>query len=831
METPMTPVSENGTRAHIKQPGCAGPSLVAFGWLWITAIAFGRITYWILRTADGKEIPGISSYTGALVQALLLALLLFPLALRWKQPTYRGVFRAWALASLFLLLGSLPLLTRPYALQLHTVLHTLLALAYTAGVWLFGRGAGRPLGSARPSLGPALGALVLGVVLSYPWLSWGALGSALDTVLQLTAAFSIGLAAAVTLETHLFPALFENERGEPGEVSAGSFLLGGLTTGATLLIFASGTGFGYFIMQLLLMLVLPALGFALFGLVQLGARRGGLGRLLPTAILIGLAAAGPMTLIDPTELLLVISAMPGEILQWALIAAGVSMAIGIVFGGAFLALVLLRSGRRMTYADVEGEARAGTPRAALPGPAPAAIVFLLLGAIIYFRQGQPGFHGDGLFVVMREQIDLSAAAEMEDYDGRRQYIYEALVDHAQRTQAGLRADLERFNVPYTPYYLVNGMEVPGSPMLRLWLATRPEVDRVLRSPSMRPLPAERPIFTFNQPEPPVTPWNIEYINAVRAWEEFEVTGEGIIVGQSDTGAEWDHPELIDNYLGWDAVTQTADHNYHWFDPWYATTSPEDVSSHGTHTLGTILGSATGVAPGARWFGCANLSRNLGNPAFYLDCMQFMLAPFPLGGDPFRDGVPARGAHVINNSWGCPSVEGCDAETLLPAVKALRRAGIFIVVSAGNEGPGCETLNHPPAIYEEVFSVGAIDRAGRLADFSSLGPVTVDGSWRVKPDIVAPGVNIIAPMAGRSYGPLAGTSMAGPHAAGVVALMWSANPGLIGDIERTETILKESAQPFSGTLPNCPGVEGFPSTAVGYGVLDAYEAVKAATNEH
>lgn len=70
-------------------------------------------------------------------------------------------------------------------------------------------------------------------------------------------------------------------------------------------------------------------------------------------------------------------------------------------------------------------------------------------------------------------------------------------------------------------------------------------------------------------------------------------------------------------------------------------------------------------------------------------------------------------------------------------------------------------------------------------------------------------------------------MAGPHAAGVVALMWSANPDLIGDIDRTEQILAASAQRYLYELPECPGAGSTPSTAVGFGLLDAYEAVRLA----
>jgi len=183
--------------------------------------------------------------------------------------------------------------------------------------------------------------------------------------------------------------------------------------------------------------------------------------------------------------------------------------------------------------------------------------------------------------------------------------------------------------------------------------------------------------------------------------------------------------------------------------------------------------------------------------------------------------------VINNSWGCPELEGCDPDSFLYAVRGLRAAGVFVVVSAGNDGPACNTLNTPPAIYDEAFSVGAIDRYVQIASFSSIGPVTADGSGRTKPDILAPGVDVLSSTPGTTYASFSGTSMAGPHVVGVVALMWSANPALIGDIERTEQILIDTASPYTGVLPDCPGANQMPSTVSGYGVVDAYNAVLAA----
>jgi subtilisin family serine protease len=425
-------------------------------------------------------------------------------------------------------------------------------------------------------------------------------------------------------------------------------------------------------------------------------------------------------------------------------------------------------------------------------------------------------------VILEDQVDLASAVSIDDIDARRAYVYETLLDHADLTQDDLRQTLDRYGLDYQPYYLVNGLVIEGGPLLRLWLSSRPEVNRVLQNPVLRPLRAPATGARGSAEPPDSIPWNLQLIGADRVWREFGVIGEGIVVGQSDSGVDGKHPELSDKYRG----NLTSD-NLNWYDPWNNSSQPADIGGHGTHTLGTILGNSTGVAPGAEWIGCANLARNLANPSLYLDCMQFMLAPFPQGGDPLSDGVPAMAADVLNNSWGCPPVEGCDPNALLDAARALRQAGIFVVVAAGNEGPFCGSVSDPLALYDEVFSVGAVDQQGVLAFFSSVGPVTADGSQRTKPDILAPGVNVLSAFSGGSYEFLDGTSMAGPHVAGVVTLMWSANSTLVGDINTTEEILRQTAREYVGQPPSCGTQDIVPYNGTGYGMVDAYAAVEAA----
>jgi subtilisin family serine protease len=293
-----------------------------------------------------------------------------------------------------------------------------------------------------------------------------------------------------------------------------------------------------------------------------------------------------------------------------------------------------------------------------------------------------------------------------------------------------------------------------------------------------------------------------------------VDGSGIVIGGSDSGVDGRHPALSGTFRGGDDS---------WYDPWNHTRAPTDRNGHGTHTLGTAVGGhGIGVAPGARWVGCVNLDRDLGNPAHYLDCLQFMLAPFPPGGDPFTDGRPERAPHILTNSWGCPPIEGCDAGALRPATAALAAAGIFVVAAAGNTGPYCGSVQDPPAPYSDVLAVGAVDRGRRVTEFSSRGPVPGGG---VKPDVVAPGAGVMSAMPGGGYAEMDGTSMAAPHVAGVVALMWSANPALVGDLARTRGILRDTATVVATGAQS--GGCGGDANITGAGLVNAYAAVRAA----
>lgn len=781
------------TGARNNSASANGLAVAAFFWI-LVVVFVTQVSAWLLPVTDGDASP---TTTVALLGALesgLVAIPLLGIVFALKPSPGRAAMLIWLSAAALPLVLAPSRLIAPADSQLVIASQVVSCAVVVLLLRVIRRRESRSAAANPAAIGVAVGA---GALAAMPWLVFGALGSPLDLVLALLLGVLVGRIAGQL--TSMWLAAMANAS------RVATIGLGGFVIGGALLLLASAlsTNGG----QIPLMLALPALGWLC---VALGYGPQGINT-RPAAILVALAITAVVGLVD-TDSVGIIALDP---------------ALSRAFGAAMLAVAI---GWLLALAALASRAEFGhraTPWAISGG------VLWLAALTLFVLVGQPGFNGDRLFVVLKDQGDVAQAATITNYDQRRQFVYRTLTDHATASQAGLRSQLDRFGIGYEPFYLVNALEVRGGLFARLLLMTRGDVDRVLPSPHLRPLPDLPDAGAGTEGGPTAPQWNLTNIGADRVWAEFGARGAGIVVGQSDSGAQWDHPELRDGYRG-----RNGNHDYNWLDPWTSTTAPVDAGGHGTHTLGSVLGNSVGVAPDATWFGCANLQRNVGNPALYLACMQFMLAPYAHGADPFTAGDPLRSANVLNNSWGCPrDFEGCDATVLQPAVDALSAAGIFVVASAGNEGPSCSTVADPIAIYANSFSVGAIDEQNDLAGFSSVGPVTADGSGRIKPDILAPGVGVLSSLPNSTYGTNSGTSMAGPHIAGVVALMWSANPALVGDIAQTRQILQDTATPFSGSLEGSGdesgsclaqlGTGGRPNPISGYGVVNAYAAVQRA----
>lgn len=453
-------------------------------------------------------------------------------------------------------------------------------------------------------------------------------------------------------------------------------------------------------------------------------------------------------------------------------------------------------------------------------------------------------------VLFQQQADVSTARQQGSKMQMGTYVFERTRTVATAAQKSAIDLLRAEQAPYRSFHIVNAIQAKGDLALVKALANLPEVRAIQPNPTVAVdlLPEEREQQAIDFREG--VEWGLAAIGADQVWN-MGFTGQGVVVGGQDTGYEWDHPAIKESYRGWDDTIAQADHNYNWHDaiheidsmngpPYIAEANPCGLSSpvpcddhnHGTHTMGTMTGTVSdegksiGVAPGAKWIACRNMERGYGSPASYIECFEWFLAPTDLNGE---NPDPSKAPHVIANSWSCPEIEGCtpaNFETMQIAVDNLKAAGVVVVVSAGNSGSQCHTVSTPAAIFENSFTVGATRQTDTIANFSSRGTVTVDSSNRLKPNVSAPGVGVRSSIRNGGFATFSGTSMAGPHVAGAVALLISANPELAGQVEAIEALLESTAKPMLSDQ-DCGGVSGMevPNAVYGYGRMDILAAVQ------
>ncbi len=340
-----------------------------------------------------------------------------------------------------------------------------------------------------------------------------------------------------------------------------------------------------------------------------------------------------------------------------------------------------------------------------------------------------------------------------------------------------------------------------------------------------PVELIEPVKSSNHSEPLTASHSqgLDVMNAPAVWA-MGYTGAGRLVSNIDTGVDGSHPALSPSWRG---------NNGHpasecWYDPVNGTTTPTDDGSHGTHTMGTICGRSNttydtvGVAIDAQWISVSVIDVSGSTTSDVIDCFEFIADPD--GNPATMDDVP----DVASNSWGWSplfhGVPACDT-TFWDVMDATENAGVVVVFAAGNEGDyGSSSLRTPSdraTTAYNAFSVGAIDghTAGYpIAYFSSLGPSTcASGDLNIKPEVVAPGVDIYSSIPGGGYsGDWSGTSMACPHIAGAVAIIRQVNPGLT--VDQVKEIIIQSCVDLGS-----PGQDN----TFGNGYLDLLTAVQLA----
>jgi subtilisin family serine protease len=317
-------------------------------------------------------------------------------------------------------------------------------------------------------------------------------------------------------------------------------------------------------------------------------------------------------------------------------------------------------------------------------------------------------------------------------------------------------------------------------------------------------------------------WNISQIGADKVWESY-TRGSGMVVANIDTGVQYDHPALVNQYRG-NNHDGSFTHEGNWFDPTgICGATPCDINDgHGTHTMGTMVGSEgdrnqIGVAPEATWIACKACDSSLCYDSALKACAQWAM-------DPGNGQAPPD---VVNNSWGRFTGEPDDGrDTYEEYVGNWGAAGIFPAFAAGNEGPSCGSCIIP-GDYLEAFATGATDSADAITSWSSRGPSSVGGG--MKPNIAAPGDRVRSSVPNNRYFWMGGTSMASPHTAGTVALIWAAAGDLRGDVGATIDLLQDTALPLASSTQDCGGVQAgsTPNNVYGWGRLDAFNAVSTA----
>lgn len=341
--------------------------------------------------------------------------------------------------------------------------------------------------------------------------------------------------------------------------------------------------------------------------------------------------------------------------------------------------------------------------------------------------------------------------------------------------------------------------------------TAEELGELARVPGVERIDADEPLA-----------WHLDTSRSAvgvgpQMWDQG-IDGGGGTVAVLDTGIDQTHPSVQGKVAAAVVVREQAG----------ATQTPAstDTDGHGTHVAGIVAGTGQGSqllrTDNRRYAGMATgsqlISIDISNPFTTSSAIE--------GFDWVHENHETYDITVVQNSWGRKEV-GEPYDDRDPTIRAsnalVRDDGLLLVFSAANEGPEPSSLSLE-AQNPNVLTVGAVDDSGSIAEFSSRGPVLLpeggQAGW-VKPDVVAPGVQIRSAKAGAATGSsfyvdLSGTSQAAPHVAGIAAMVRASAPDL-GPLEVME-LFRRAASDL--------GPQG-PDPATGYGFTDAPRTLELA----
>ncbi len=450
----------------------------------------------------------------------------------------------------------------------------------------------------------------------------------------------------------------------------------------------------------------------------------------------------------------------------------------------------------------------------------------------------------GVMIALTRQLDAEQIINtVKDKQQRWETTVNALKEMASYDQAGLLSELRSFEssgkvADIQPLWIVNAVYCEATPEVINRVADRSEVWFV----QWNSIPTENALAIAGDPAGRDVldgsfsiEWNVRKVKADSVWFVHGYTGDGVVIGNIDTGCDYTHPDLADH------MWTDANYPYHGWNFELNNNNPMDAHGHGTHTCGTNAGDGTGgdttgMAPNAQIMTCRTKT-SLSPPMpdtiaenTVMNAMQFCVAP-PLS--------PANHAHLLSMSLGWLHSWTPRRALWRQSVTNVAAAGLPFFIANGNEGAGSPPDNvrtpgdcpnpwrhpaEPDGGRSGAISIGATDNADNLAGFSSRGPVSWSGispyndypypPGLYKPDFSAPGVDVTSTRLGGGYTQMSGTSMATPCAAGICALMLEKNPNLLP--EEVSEIMQNSVLP-RGTQPK--------NNEYGTGRIDALRCIE------